>query len=331
MADPLRWGVLGTGNIARKFATQIQHTAHSRFTAVGSRTDVSAGRFANEFGGADRVHAHGSYDAMLADPDVDAVYISLPNGMHHEWTIRALEAGKHVLCEKPLASNAEQAAEMFDVAERTGKLLVEAFMYRCHPAVRKVLELIRGGAIGDVRLIRSNFTFNRPAKPDDARYQADQAGGSLMDVGCYCVNFIRAVAGREPTDVHAIGHIHQLGTDDYAAGTLRFGDDLLATFTCGMTVFSDLTTCVAGTDGYLVIHHPWFSNGRFEIVRGMPQDPNAPREVHTEGGPTDLYDIEARAFGQAVRGEAPPWITREDSLGNQRTLDAMRRQIGLPV
>jgi len=327
MAGPLRWGILGTGNIARKFANQNADATHSRIVAAASRSRDKADAFASDYGAT----GHGGYDALLADDNVEAVYISLPNGMHHEWAIRAMEAGKHVLCEKPLAFNAEQAAEMFDVAARTGKLLIEAFMYRCHPAVIKTIELVRGGAIGDVRLVRSNFTFNRPADPADARYQPDQAGGSLMDVGCYCINFTRALLGAEPLETHAIAHLHELGVDDYAAGTMRFPNDVLTTFTCGMSVFSDLLTCVAGTEGYLAINHPWFSDGNIEIVRGMPQDPDAPRKRINAGAMADLYNLEAEAFGNAVRGEAEPWITRDDSLGNQRVLDEMRKQIGLPV
>lgn len=188
MSEPLRWGILGAGKIARKFAGQLPQSSRARLAAVGSRRGDSAAQFAGRFGG----RPHGSYADLLADETVEAVYVSLPNGLHHEWTVRALEAGKHVLCEKPIASNAAQAETMFDAAERAGRVLVEAFMYRCHPAIDALIETVRRGEIGQVRLIRSHFTFHRPVDADDARYRADLAGGAMMDVGCYCLHFARA-------------------------------------------------------------------------------------------------------------------------------------------
>jgi len=188
MTQPLRWGVLGTGMIAGKLATDLKHTPTGIHVASGSRLQETADLFAAKHGG----RGIAGYEALINDPDVDAVYISLPNGLHAEWSIKAMEAGKDVLCEKPIARNATEAETMFAAAERTGQLLVEAFMYRTLPAVQKLIEMIRGGALGQVKLIRSNFSFAREALEGDARYQPAQAGGGLMDVGCYCVNGQRA-------------------------------------------------------------------------------------------------------------------------------------------
>ena len=319
MGPPLRWGILGTGNIAGKFAAQLPQSPRAELAAVGSRSAESARRFAGEFAGA----AHRSYEGLLADPAVDAVYVSLPNALHHQWTIRALEAGKHVLCEKPLAATAAQADEMFDAAERAGRVLVEAFMYRCHPAVRKLVETVHDGAVGQLKLIRTHFTFNRPDSPEDVRYQPELAGGSLMDVGCYCVNFARALAACEPTAMHAVAHLHPSGVDDYAAGTLDFDGRVLCTFTCGMTVTADRTTYACGSEGYVAVDTPWFSDGTFTLVRGGRR-----KTVRAEA-PMDLYALEADALAAAVRHGAEPWISKADTLGNMRVLDALRKQVGL--
>ena len=194
MTAKLNWGIIGTGFIAEKFAGELPQTPGAGLAAVGSRTLESAERFCSEFGG----RPLGSYDELLAEPGLEAVYISLPNHLHHEWTLKALAAGKHVLCEKPIASNAAEAEEMFAAAEAAGLVLIEAFMYRCQPAVREFISRVRNGAVGEVRIIRTNFTFNRPASETDPRYHADMAGGSLMDVGCYCINLARALTGSEP-------------------------------------------------------------------------------------------------------------------------------------
>ena len=232
MSKKLRWGVLGTGMIAKKFAGDLKATELGELVATGSRSQSTADAFASEFGG----KGVESYEALVSDPEVDAVYNSLPNGLHTEWSIKAMEAGKHVLCEKPMARNISEVEEMFRVSERTGQVLIEAFMYRSHPAIQKLIDMVRRGALGQVKLIRSNFSFTREVMDSDARYQVDHAGGGLMDVGSYCVNLARAVMGSEPTDTACFALIHEKGVDDYAAGVLRFGDKTLMTFTCGMTV-----------------------------------------------------------------------------------------------
>lgn len=319
MSEPLRWGILGTGVIAGKFAAQLPQSARGELAAVGSRAAESARRFAHPFGGT----AHAGYEALLADPAVEAVYVSTPNALHKEWTIRALEAGKHVLCEKPVAASAAEAEAMFEAAGRAGCLLVEAFMYRCHPAVQKLIRMVHQGAVGELKLIRTHFTSLRAYSPGDTRFDPQLAGGSLMDLGCYCVNFARALAGCEPTAVHAAGHLHPSGVDHYVAGTLDFDGHVLCVLTCGMTIRADRTTYVCGSEGYAAIDCPWLTDGTFTLVRGEQ------RETIREEASMDLYALEADAFAAAVRDGAEPWITKADTLGNMRVLDELRRQVGL--
>lgn len=320
MIQPLEWGILGTGKIARKFAAQLPQTARAKLTAVGSRSADAASHFADEFG----ARSSGHYDEVLEASGVEAVYISLPNALHHPWTIRALQAGKHVLCEKPIAVNAAEAEEMFDAAEQAGRLLVEAFMYRAHPAIARLIAMVHDGAIGQLKLIRTHFTYNRPNDLHDIRFQKDLAGGALMDVGCYCINFARALAAAEPTSMHASAHVHATGVDDCTAGVLAFEDRTFCSFTCGMTVDSDRTSYLCGSDGHIVIRAPWFCDGTFEIVK------DSQHETIKIEAPMDLYALEAEAFAAAVQDGAEPWLTKADTLGNIRVLDQLRSQIGLP-
>jgi len=320
MTQPLRWGILGTGMIAGKFAEDLKHTPQGNLTVSGSRRQETADAFAAKHGG----RGVAGYDTLLNDPDVDAVYISLPNGLHAEWSIKAMEAGKHVLCEKPMARSAAEAAVMFDAAKRAGRMLIEAFMYRTHPAIQKLIGMVHGGALGQVKLIRSNFSFSRVAPDGDARYQPALAGGGLMDVGCYCVNLARAVAGSEPTNTACFAHLHESGVDDYAVGMLQFGENALATFTCGMTVENDWTTYIAGDKGEIAINNPWLGDGTFTLTKGDET------ETIETGTGTPIYALEAEAFADALSG-VTPWITREDTLGNMCVLDQLREQAGVPA
>ena len=319
MARPLRWGILGTGGIARKFATQLPQSARAKLVAVGSRCAAGARSFADDF----PCTAHDGYDCLLADPNVEAVYVSLPNSLHHRWTIAALEAGKHVLCEKPIAANAGEAQEMFDTADRTGRVLMEAFMYRHQPAIRKLLQTVHGGAIGNVKLIRAHFTYNRPVDTADVRYRPDLAGGSLMDVGCYCINFARAVAQREPTSMYAVAQLHSTGVDEYAAATLRFGDGPLCVFTCGMTVDADRTSFIGGSAGWLAVDTPWFGCEAFTF------DAGGRRRTIEHKAPMEVYALEADALAATIQDGTTPTISRADTLGNMRVLDKLRKVIGL--
>ncbi|MEM8954779.1 MAG: Gfo/Idh/MocA family oxidoreductase [Verrucomicrobiota bacterium] len=322
MSERIRWGILGTGMIAKQFAGDLRASETCELVATGSRSPDMAKRFAGRYGG----EGFGSYESVLEDERVDAVYVSLPNAMHREWTIRSLESGKHVLCEKPMALTAWEAEEMFKVAEREGNVLIEAFMFRAHPQMAHLLRMVREERVlGDLRFIRSNFTFARAVDESDARYADSKGGGSIMDVGCYCVNFARAITGIEPTDLECFAHVHEHGVDDYAAGVLRFGENILMTFTCGMTVRSDARTFVAGTEGTLELERFWFC--RDAILLGKSD--GSIQEVRIDTG-QPLYALEADAFAEAVRGGVR-FVEPADTMGNMRVLDALRRKAGFRV
>jgi predicted dehydrogenase len=332
----LRWGILGTGNIARQFAAGLAASDRATLTAVGSRQPATADAFVENLG----PHAEaGSYDDVLRRRDVDAVYISLPNSLHHEWTLKALRAGKHVLCEKPFAVTAAQAEEMFDAATKAGCLEVEAFMYRSHPQTTAALDVVRSGAIGAVRLVRTSFCFRTGKTDGNIRFDPALAGGAVMDVGCYCINFARLMTGAEPLAIHATGNINPRGVDDLAAVTLTFPGGVVSTFTCGMTLQADNTAHVCGTEGYVEIPVPWkppVEGSRFSVIRqtpplmdGHPRPIAPPRQTVEVPGGRNLYAYEADDFAAAVLDAKPPAVSPADTLGNMRVLDEVRRQLGL--
>ena len=338
MADVLRWGIIGTGNIARQFATGLRASRRNRLMAVGSRQFASAKAFAAEF---QVPHAFGSYEQVLGSGDLDVVYVSLPNALHHDWTIAALEAGKHVLCEKPLAGNVAEARHMFDAARRAGRVLMEAFMYRSHPQTLAVIDALASGTIGSLKVIRSSFCFRTRRVEGNIRFSRELAGGALMDIGCYCTDFSRLFASAEPTSMHVSGHLHETGVDDYAAGTLQFPDGIVASFTCGMSVHADNTAYLCGSEGYIEIPVPWKptpQSSGFSIVRGTPPlmdraaappPTTPPRQRHEVPVNQHLYAIEADDFAATILDRQPPRITPEESVGNMLVLDALRKQLGV--
>jgi predicted dehydrogenase len=335
MAKSLRWGIIGTGNIAGQFAAGMAGSKRGQIVAAGSRSDASAKAFSQRFAIAE---SYGSYEQLLADPNVDAVYISLPNSMHHEWTLKSLESGKHVLCEKPIATNTQQAREMFDAAQRAGRLLVEAFMYVSHPQTKAVLQTIRSGAIGTVSLVRTSFCYRTTRIDGNIRFSREMAGGALMDVGCYCLHFSRLIMGSEPTTVRAVARMHEKGVDEMTAGVLGFADGSAATFSCGTQVQADNMADICGTDGYIEVPVPWkpaLTGASFTIARSTPPRQDGPttslppRQTITTDATAPLYAMEADDFAAAVLDGAAPAVSQADSLGNMRLLDEVRRQIGL--
>jgi D-xylose 1-dehydrogenase (NADP+, D-xylono-1,5-lactone-forming) len=309
---PLRWGILSTANITNKL---LDSGTDQQFVAVGSRDGARAEAYAREKGLA---RAHGSYEALLADPDVDAIYNPLPNSMHVEWSIRALEAGKHVLCEKPLTRHPEDVDRVFDVAQREGRVLAEAFMWRHHPQVARTRELLDSGAIGDLRIIRSAFAY-RQGDPDDIRLHAPLDGGGLMDVGSYCVSGSRTLADAEPelasADFVPGGHG---GVDVSLVATLRFPGDVLALFDCGLSYSGGGYLEAVGSDGSILLADPWHAtNAIIEVRRG---DGSVQR---IDPGPANSYALELADFEAAVRGEHQPLLGRDDALGQARTIAAL--------
>jgi D-xylose 1-dehydrogenase (NADP+, D-xylono-1,5-lactone-forming) len=335
MTAKLRWGILGTGNIAGQFTVGVFASQRGIAAAVGSRKRETAQAFA----GTHRIPAaHGSYEELIDDPGVDAIYNSLPNSLHFEWTIKALEAGKHVLCEKPLAMDALEAARMFDAAKKAGRVLMEAFMYRSHPQTLAVMDTVKSGAIGQLRLIRTSFCYRTRKIQGNVRFVRELGGGGLMDIGCYCISFARFFAGAEPASVSAVANFHSTGVDELAVGTMNFANNILSSFTCGMCVHADNTAYLCGTGGFIEIPVPWkpMTRSTFVVTRGIEpkmDNPKAtalpPREVRTIEFSGNLYGIEADDFAAAALDGETPRISREESIGNMRVLDEMRRQIGL--
>jgi D-xylose 1-dehydrogenase (NADP+, D-xylono-1,5-lactone-forming) len=335
--NPLRWGIVGTGNIARQFAEGVAASRRGLIVAVASRSADAARTFAQTY---HIPRSHAGYDAILNDREVDAIYLSLPNSMHHEWTIRCLRAGKHVLCEKPLATSADQAMEMFDVAKQTGKLLVEAFMYRAHPQTAKLVDIVQGGDIGNLKLIRTSFCFRVRSWQNNIRFKPELAGGALMDVGCYCVSLSRLLAGSQPTDVRAVATLHETGVDEQTTVSMKFPNGITAEFTCGMMLQTDNSALICGDEGYLVAGWPWKPappKSTIELRRSIPprQDNPAvkptlpPTQMIDVSNDQPLYAIEADAFARAVAGEVAPFVSETESIDNARTLHDIRRQIGL--
>jgi D-xylose 1-dehydrogenase (NADP+, D-xylono-1,5-lactone-forming) len=314
----VKWGILSTARINDLFIAGARQSSEVEIVAVASRGRERVETYARERG---IEHAHTGYEELLADPDVEVLYISLPNSMHVEWTIRALEAGKHVLCEKPLSRRAEEVERAFAVAEREGRLLMEAFMYRHHPQTRRLVELVAEGAIGRLRLVRGAFSF---AAHDAANIRLSAAldGGALMDVGCYCVSGARLIAG-EPERVSAEQAMGGDGVDVVFAGTMRFADDVLAQFDCGLALASRDDLEVVGDDGSLFLDDPWHCRDPvIELRRG-----GEPVE-RIELQPTDPYLLEAENMSAAIRGDAAPLLDRDDALGQARAIEALYEAAG---
>lgn len=327
------FGILGTGNIARQFAEGVAGSARCAVTAVGSRSAGTARAFADQYG---TPIAHGSYDALINDSAIDAVYVSLPNSMHHEWTIKALSAGKHVLCEKPIACSESQAKEMFDAARGRGLTLAEAFMYRSHPQTKAVLAEITSGVIGRVKLIRASFCYSTQKIGGNVRFSKELAGGALMDIGCYCVDLARLLTGADPQSVHGVGQRHRSGVDEYVSGTLGYAGGVQASFSCGMSVQADNAALICGDLGYVRVPVPWkppVAGGSYELRTMTPPRQDGVSGMKSEErvvavppcGP--LYGIEADDFAATVRDGHAPAMPEADSLSNMRVLDALRRMI----
>jgi predicted dehydrogenase len=343
----LRWGILGTGAIAKTFVEGLRSSASGRLIAVASRDGGKAAKFIADHAAGTNAASHGSYEALLADSAVDAVYVSTPHPQHAEWAIKAARAKKHVLCEKPLAPTYAQAVTMVDAARESGVFLMEAFMYRCHPQTARLVELIRAKTIGDVRLIQAAFGFRAPFDAQSRMYKHAHAGGGILDVGCYPVSMARLIAGvatdndfADPLEVKGMGHLGQTGVDEYATALLRFPGDILATVATGVALEEDNTVRILGTEGQIFVSHPWVparEGGKTEIIVQRTGEPAQSIEIDA-GRHLYAYEIDQVAEavdrlrtspGDALRGQAaPPAMTWADTLGNIKTLDAWRHSFG---
>jgi D-xylose 1-dehydrogenase (NADP+, D-xylono-1,5-lactone-forming) len=311
---PVKWGILSTADINRKVIPGAHASDKVDLVAVASREAARAEAYAREW---EIPRAYGSYEDLLADPEIEAVYISLPNTLHVEWSIKALEAGKHVLCEKPFTRHPEEADEAFDVAEREGCLLSEAFMYRHNPQTAKLVELVRDGAIGELRLIRSTFSYGL-YDSENIRLRTDVEGGALMDVGCYTVSGSRLLGG-EPERVWGEAWYGPSGTDWVFAGTLRFPREVIATFDCGTALPERDELEAVGSEGSLFLDDPWHCNVSIIELRRSEQVELIELE------PVDSYRLEFENVSDAIRGEAELLLGREDAVGQARALEGLHR------
>jgi xylose dehydrogenase (NAD/NADP) len=314
MNGAVNWGFLSTANINDKLHAGAAGSDRVDVIAVASRDAGRAEAYARERG---IERAYGSYEELLADPDVEAVYISLPNSLHVEWSIRALKAGKHVLCEKPLSRRAEDVERAFDAADRADRLLMEAFMYRHNPQTGKLVELVDGGAIGRLRLVRTAFSFPL-ADGDNVRLNASLDGGGLMDVGCYCVSGIRLLGG-EPQQVYGEQVLSESGVDELFTGTMRLHGDVLAQFDAGLVLAERDELEAIGEEGSVFLDDPWHCQRPVIELRTA----HGVEEIAVE--PVDSYRLELENMSDSIRGEAEPLLGREDALGQARAIEALYR------
>jgi xylose dehydrogenase (NAD/NADP) len=315
---PVRWGALSTARINRLAFAAARASRHARFTAVASRDGAKARRQADEHG---IERALAGYEALLADPAIDAVYVSLPNALHVEWSMRALAAGKHVLCEKPLSRHPDDVAAAFALAERNGLVLAEAFMYRFHPQTTQVSALIAGGAIGEVAAIAGTLSFRMADAAHDIRSSAALEGGALMDVGCYCVSGARLFAG-EPTHVHAEAIAGPTGVDVELAAVLRFGERAVATFDASTVLPRRDRLEIAGRAGSIVLEDPWHGRApSFELRRGDGAVERIAVPAH------DAYVEQLDAVSQAIRGERALPFGAADAVAQATALAGLQRSI----
>ncbi|WP_116203298.1 Gfo/Idh/MocA family protein [Amycolatopsis circi] len=330
----LRWGLLATGTIAAEFAAGVEQSRHGVLAAVASRTAERARDFATRY---EIPKAYGSYEELLADPDVDAVYVATPHAQHEEWAIRAIEAGKHVLCEKPLTLTAADAEKVIEAARNNDVFLMEAFMYRLHPQTRRLIELIESGAIGEVRAVDVTFSFD--SDENDAARLGDPAlgGGGILDVGCYCTSLARLVSQAatgipavEPTRVTGMARLTESGVDEFAMGLLRLPGDIIAQLSCGYLLTQDDHIRIYGTTGQLYVPKPaWIHELRTPGVSTIVLTPSdgEPEVIEIEAT-QGVYAREADYVAAHVADRQGPELTWAETLANMRTLDRWRTAVG---
>ncbi|MER9106676.1 aldo/keto reductase [Mesorhizobium sp. M0239] len=336
---PIRWGILGPGSIAQSFAGGVADSRTGKLVAIGARNPAKPG-LAESF---PRARILDGYDALLADPEIDAVYISIPHPGHAQWAIKAAEAGKHVLCEKPLALTAFEADAMMHAARKAGTFLGEAFMYRLHPQTLKLVELIRSGVIGEIRMIKSSFGFAMPRfMPEHRLYANDLAGGGILDVGGYPVSMVRLIAGAaagkpfaEPDKVVGTAHLGQSGVDEWASALLQFPGGIVAEASCSISLNQDNVLRILGTKGRIEVPDFWFAGGNRDVGLGQIDviASDGTRETISVNEKRHVYSFEVDAAGEAIRAGgqefAWPGMAWAESLGTLRVLDKWRAAAGL--
>jgi predicted dehydrogenase len=310
----VKWGILSTADINKKLLAGAAESDDVDVVAIGSRDLQRAEEFARSW---NIPRAYGTYEELLADPDVEAIYIPLPNTMHSEWSIKAMEAGKHVLCEKPFSRHIGDVERAFDAADATGMHLSEAFMYRHHPQTARLAEIVASGAIGELRVIRSVFSYSL-YDADNIRLRTDVEGGALMDVGCYCISGARLLGG-EPESVVGAAHIGSSGTDWVFAGMMRFPGDVVALFDCGTSLPNRDELEAIGTEGSAFLDDPWHCGT--PVIELRRNDASERIEIEA----ANPYRLELEDLNAAIRGERAPLLGRDDAMGQVRAIDALFR------
>ncbi|MDQ6659784.1 MAG: Gfo/Idh/MocA family oxidoreductase [Chloroflexota bacterium] len=333
MSKAINWGIIGTGQIAHIFARGIAKSSTGTLLAIGSRTQDAAAAFGEAWNVPNR---YGSYTDLLADRDVQAVYISTPHPMHAEWAIKAAEAGKHILCEKPLTLNHAQAMTVIAAARQNDVFLMEAFMYRCHPQTDKLVDLIRSGVIGQVRVIQATFSFKSEDDPKSRLLNNALGGGGILDVGGYCTSIARLVAGAahgqrfsNPTHVTGTAHIGETHVDEYAVASLAFPGGIIAELFTGIRVNGGSEVHIFGSEGSIFVPSPFTPRAgeALSILVNKDGEQEA-QEIFVENN-VDLYSLEADTVARYIDERQAPAMNWEDSLGNMRTLDQWRAAVGV--
>ena len=332
--NTLRWGIISTGKIAHTLARSLAKSTTGKLVAVASRSLPPAQQFAAEFG---VPRAHGSYEALLADPEVDAVYIATPHPSHAHWAVLAAQAKKHVLCEKPLAMNQAEVTTIVQAARAHDVFLMEAFMYRCHPQTHEVVRLIRSGTLGRIKGIYASFGFDG-AFPSDGRLLSNElGGGGILDVGCYPVSMARLVAGiangepfSEPLEVQALGHVGERSqVDEYTVAICKFPGEIVASLSTAVQLWQDNAVRIFGSEGRLYLREPWhpaFDSDSSEIVI---ERPSREPEVLRITAQDSAYAYELDAVAAQIQQREAKEMTLADSLGNAAALDRWRSAIGV--
>ena len=320
----LNWGLLSTARINRALIPPLRVSNRNQLLAVGSRSKASADAYAREW---KIPRAHGSYETLLADPEIDVIYNSLPNHLHAEWTIKAVEAGKHVLCEKPLALRVEEVDAMKAAAQKHGRVVAEAFMYRHHPQTWKVRELVKNGSLGTLKLVRGSFSFVL-TREGDVRLNPEWGGGSIWDVGCYPISYTRTVVGAAPLEVFGWQVTGQTGIDDTFVGQMRFEQDVLAQFDSSFVIPFHAFMEIVGSEGTLNIPNPYKPgvDEKIYLTRGDKVE-----TIRIKG--QELYIGEVEDMAHAILLGKAPLVSLDDSRVNVNVICAFLEsaRLGAPV
>ena len=333
-ASSLRWGIIGTGSIAHTLARALAKSEAGSLVAVASRSQDSASNFGREFA---LPHAHGSYQALLENPEVDVVYIATPHPSHAEWAVQAARAKKHVLCEKPLAMNAAEVGRMLQAAREHDVFLMEAFMYRCHPQTRRLQSLLKSGTLGQVKSIQATFGIDGAFPSEHRVINRALGGGGILDLGCYPASMARLLAGcalgspfSDPLELHALGVIGAHSeVDEYTTAILKFPGEIVATLSTSVQLWQENAVRVFGSEGWLVVPEPWHPGRDRNFSEIWIERPGREREIVRVDSPVTAYVYQVDAVAEQIARREAREMPLADSLGNALTLDRWRSAIGL--